>query len=146
MPCPFLILSARSAPPVIVYVQMTGAVWVWDHGQGVDETILPHLTDRFFRAGSTQASGSSLGLAIVHTLAGAQGAQFELSNRGVERTGLVGRAFSRKGATSGHSPSGCKATLVELPDRGMGCAWMPEPPNERPGVTAVISVTDRIYG
>jgi len=100
MPCPFLILSARSAPPVIVYVQMTGAVWVWDHGQGVDETILPHLTDRFFRAGSTQASGSSLGLAIVHTLADAQGAQFELSNRGVERTGLVGRAFRRKGVRS----------------------------------------------
>ena len=81
----------HGAPPVIVHVKATGAVCVWDHGQGVDEATLPHLTDRFFRAASTQASGSGLGLAIVHTLAEAQTAQFELGNRGLERTGLVGK-------------------------------------------------------
>ena len=52
----------HGAPPVIVHVQTTGAVCVWDHGPGVDEATLPHLTDRFFRAASSQASGSGLGL------------------------------------------------------------------------------------
>ena len=81
----------HGAPPVIVHVQMTGAVCVWDHGQGVDEATLPHLTDRFFRATSSQTSGSGLGLAIVYALAEAQGAKFELCNRSVDRTGLVGK-------------------------------------------------------
>jgi len=80
----------HGATPVIVHVRMTGAVCVWDHGQGVAEAMLPHLTDRFFRAASSRASGSGLGLAIVHTLAEAQGAQFQLSNRRGVRTGLVG--------------------------------------------------------
>ncbi len=81
----------HGAPPVIVHVQTTGVVCVWDHGPGVDEAALPRLTDRFFRAASSHASGSGLGLAIVQTLADAQGAQFALYSRGVERTGLVGR-------------------------------------------------------
>ncbi|WP_295174586.1 sensor histidine kinase KdpD, partial [uncultured Brevundimonas sp.] len=81
----------HGAPPVIVHIQTTGVVCVWDHGPGVDQATLPHLTDRFFRAASLQASGFGLGLAIVHTLAEAQGAQFALYSRGVERTGLVGR-------------------------------------------------------
>ncbi|WP_295189931.1 sensor histidine kinase [uncultured Brevundimonas sp.] len=81
----------HGAPPVILHVQPTGAVCIWDHGPGVDAAALPRLTERFFRAASSQATGSGLGLAIVHTLAEAQGAQFELYNRGVERTGLVGR-------------------------------------------------------
>jgi two-component system sensor histidine kinase TctE len=81
----------HGAPPVMVHVQTTGAVCVWDHGPGVDEATLPRLTDRFFRANSSQASGSGLGLAIVHTLAEAQGAQFRVSNRGGRRSGLVGR-------------------------------------------------------
>jgi two-component system sensor histidine kinase TctE len=80
----------HGAPPVIVHVKTTGGVCVWDKGQGVDNATLPHLTDRFFRADSSQTSGSGLGLAIVHTLADAQGAQFKLSNRGGMRTGLVG--------------------------------------------------------
>lgn len=81
----------HGAPPVILHVQSTGVVWVWDHGPGVDAAALPRLTDRFFRAASSQATGSGLGLAIVSTLAEAQGAQFELYNRGKERTGLVGK-------------------------------------------------------
>ncbi|MDK2748207.1 MAG: sensor histidine kinase [Brevundimonas sp.] len=83
----------HGAPPVVVHVRMTGrqaAVCVWDHGPGVDEAVLPHLTDRFFRAGSSQTPGSGLGLAIVHTLSEAQGAKFKLCNRGGARTGLVG--------------------------------------------------------
>ncbi|OHC97575.1 MAG: hypothetical protein A2792_04605 [Sphingomonadales bacterium RIFCSPHIGHO2_01_FULL_65_20] len=84
----------HGAPPVAVHVRMTGrqaAVCVWDHGPGVDEAVLPHLTDRFFRAGSSQTPGSGLGLAIVHTLSEAQGAKFKLCNRGGMRTGLIGR-------------------------------------------------------
>lgn len=81
----------HGAPPVIVLVQTTGTVCVWDNGPGVDAATLPYLTNRFFRLASTQASGSGLGLAIVHTLADAQGAQFRLHNRGVGRTGLVGK-------------------------------------------------------
>ncbi|WP_312083861.1 sensor histidine kinase [Brevundimonas sp.] len=87
----------HGAPPVIVHVKATGAVCVWDHGQGVDEATLPHLTERFFRAASTQESGSGLGLAIVHTLAEAQTAQFKLCNRGLERTGLVGKIVFQLG-------------------------------------------------
>lgn len=81
----------HGAPPVIVHVQTTGAVCVWDHGQGVDAATLPLLTNRFFRAASTQASGSGLGLAIVQTLAEAQNAKFELCNRDLKRAGLVGK-------------------------------------------------------
>ncbi|MFN7111752.1 MAG: sensor histidine kinase, partial [Brevundimonas sp.] len=83
----------HGAPPVTVHVRMRGrqaVVSVWDHGPGVDEAVLPHLTDRFFRAGS-QTPGSGLGLAIVHTLSEAQGAQLKLYNRGETRSGLVGK-------------------------------------------------------
>lgn len=81
----------HGAPPVVVHVRMTGGVCVWDHGPGVDEAMLPNLTDRFFRAGSSQTPGSGLGLAIVHTLAEAQGGRFQLCNRGGMRSGLVGQ-------------------------------------------------------
>lgn len=87
----------HGAPPVIVHVQTTGAICVWDHGPGVDEAALPRLTDRFFRAGPSQASGSGLGLAIVRTLAEVQGGQFRVSNRSGGRSGLVGRLSFQPG-------------------------------------------------
>lgn len=83
----------HGAPPVIVHVSSRGAarsVTVWDHGQGVDEALLPLLTERFFRPQNTQNSGSGLGLSIVQALATAQAADFAVCNRG-HGGGLVGR-------------------------------------------------------
>ncbi|ASE40267.1 sensor histidine kinase [Brevundimonas vesicularis] len=81
----------HGAAPVFVHVRAAGSVSVWDHGEGVSETALPHLADRFFRASTTDTPGSGLGLAIVASLAKAQGCDFELRNRNGTRSGLVGR-------------------------------------------------------
>ena len=43
-----------------------GVVTVRDHGPGIDESDLPHVFDRFYRAASARSlPGSGLGLAIV---------------------------------------------------------------------------------
>ena len=51
-----------------------------DDGPGVDENMLPHLFDRFFRADESRSrtsGGSGLGLAICKNLVEAQAGQIE---------------------------------------------------------------------
>lgn len=82
---------------MIVHVSSRGAtrsVTVWDHGQGVDDALLPRLTERFYRPLATRNSGSGLGLSIVQALATAQAADFTVSNRGGGR-GLIGHLVFR---------------------------------------------------
>lgn len=52
------------------------AIRVADHGEGVPADFVPHLFDRFARAGSgvaTTTAGTGLGLYLVHQLAQAGG-------------------------------------------------------------------------
>ena len=86
----------HGAPPVFVHVAVRageGSVAIWDHGPGVDDALLPRLTERFFRPPGVEASGSGLGLSIVQAVATAQGASFVLRNRA--GGGLVGRLTFR---------------------------------------------------
>lgn len=55
---------------------------VRDHGQGVSDQMLKHLTQPFFRgdAARTAATGAGLGLAIVDKTVQRMGGQFALSN------------------------------------------------------------------
>ena len=51
-----------------------------DDGPGVDENMLPHLFDRFFRANDSRtrtSGGSGLGLAICKNLVEAQAGQIK---------------------------------------------------------------------
>ncbi len=58
-----------------------GVLIVRDHGPGFDEEDLPHVFDRFYRAGRARAKpGSGLGLAIVRQAAEAHGGFVEASN------------------------------------------------------------------
>jgi two-component system sensor histidine kinase MprB len=58
-------LHAGQGGPVEVTVDETG-VTVRDHGEGIAETDLPHVFDRFYRGANSRArQGSGLGLAIV---------------------------------------------------------------------------------
>ena len=51
-----------------------GEVAVRDHGPGIDDSDLPHVFDRFYRAPSARGlPGSGLGLAIVRQVAEAHG-------------------------------------------------------------------------
>jgi len=87
----------HGAPPVIVHVSSraaNGAVTVWDHGEGVDDALLPRLTERFYRPQTTRNPGSGLGLSIVQALANAQAATFSVSNR-FPTGGLVGHLVFR---------------------------------------------------
>jgi two-component system sensor histidine kinase MprB len=54
---------------------------VRDHGPGFTESDLPHIFERFYRAGSARAlPGSGLGLAIVRQAAEAHGGQVQAAN------------------------------------------------------------------
>jgi two-component system sensor histidine kinase MprB len=58
-----------------------GGLTVRDHGPGFAETDLPHVFERFYRAGSARARpGSGLGLAIVRQAAEAHGGVASASN------------------------------------------------------------------
>jgi two-component system sensor histidine kinase MprB len=58
-----------------------GTLWVRDHGPGFDERDLPHVFDRFYRAGNARGHpGSGLGLAIVKQAAQAHGGRAEAAN------------------------------------------------------------------
>jgi two-component system sensor histidine kinase MprB len=58
-----------------------GGVSVRDHGPGFAEADLPHVFERFYRAGSARAlPGSGLGLAIVRQAAEAHGGQAHAAN------------------------------------------------------------------
>jgi two-component system, OmpR family, sensor histidine kinase MprB len=53
-----------------------GTVTVRDHGPGIDDSDLPHVFDRFYRAPSARGTpGSGLGLAIVKQVAQAYGGE-----------------------------------------------------------------------
>ena len=53
-----------------------GAIFVRDHGQGIDDADLPYVFDRFYRAPSARGlPGSGLGLAIVRQVAEAHGGE-----------------------------------------------------------------------
>lgn len=59
-------------------------VTVADDGRGVDDSVLPHLFDRFRRADSARSrsdGGSGLGLAIARQLAQAHGGTIDARNR-----------------------------------------------------------------
>jgi two-component system, OmpR family, sensor histidine kinase MprB len=68
--------AAKWSPPdgeVEVAVK-DGEVVVRDHGPGIDETDLPYVFDRFYRASSARGMpGSGLGLAIVRQVAESHG-------------------------------------------------------------------------
>ncbi|WP_250005175.1 ATP-binding protein [Actinoplanes sp. M2I2] len=71
--------SKYGRPPIEVTVTNTGdmvAIRVADHGEGVPPEFVPHLFDRFTRAGSgvaTTTAGTGLGLYLVRQLAQAGG-------------------------------------------------------------------------
>jgi two-component system OmpR family sensor kinase len=69
----------------------TGAlVEVIDTGAGVDESDLPRLSDRFFRAAPPDVAGTGLGLAIVKAVAKRHGLTVTLANR-LDRSGFAAR-------------------------------------------------------
>jgi two-component system OmpR family sensor kinase len=68
-------------------------IQVSDDGPGVPEVQLPHIFERFYRAGAASGPGSGLGLAIVSEIAVAHG----------------GRALAKP-----NNPSGLRVTL-DLP-------------------------------
>jgi two-component system, OmpR family, sensor histidine kinase MprB len=58
-----------------------GRLSVRDHGPGFEESDLPHVFDRFYRADNARSlPGSGLGLAIVRQAAEAHGGQVEAAN------------------------------------------------------------------
>jgi two-component system sensor histidine kinase MprB len=64
--------AAKWSPPesVVEVSVRDGEVVVRDHGPGIDESDLPHVFDRFYRARSARGlPGSGLGLAIVRQVA-----------------------------------------------------------------------------
>jgi two-component system OmpR family sensor kinase len=65
-------------------------VEVADAGCGVEESQLPHLFERFFRAAPPDVEGSGLGLAIVEAIAKRHGLAVKLEIRR-DRPGLVAR-------------------------------------------------------
>lgn len=68
------ITTKLQAPWVLIKVR--------DHGPGVEEALLPRLTQPFFRGDTarTAATGSGLGLAIVNRTIGRMGGRFALTN------------------------------------------------------------------
>jgi signal transduction histidine kinase len=54
---------------------------VEDTGPGIPRDDLPHVFERFYRAGGAITSGSGLGLAIARELAGVMGGEIELDSR-----------------------------------------------------------------
>src|SRR5918996_247963 len=68
--------AAKWSPPGgTVEVEVRGGeVLVRDHGPGIDDSDLPHVFDRFYRAPAARGvPGSGLGLAIVRKVAEAHG-------------------------------------------------------------------------
>ena len=73
-------LHAGHGGPVEVTVDDQG-VTVRDHGDGIAETDLPHVFDRFYRGANSRArQGSGLGLAIVSQAAAQHGGSATVAN------------------------------------------------------------------
>lgn len=109
----------HGAAPVLVHVRSDGSVCVWDHGPGVDEAVLPLLTDRFFRNAGPHTPGAGLGLSIVRMLAEAQAARFVLYNRRRRGGGLVGRIeFDTSIETACRADQTSEAPNLDKPSSG----------------------------
>lgn len=95
-------------PPVVLMVGEGGPgrrpfIIVWDHGEGLAETELPRLEERFYRGNrSGGTAGAGLGLAIVRSIAEALSIEVTIGNR-KGRPGLAARLVFPK--TSGAEPS-----------------------------------------
>ena len=75
--------AAKWSPPdgAIEIVLADGTLTIRDHGPGFDETDLPHVFDRFYRADNARGMpGSGLGLAIVRQAAEAHGGWVTAAN------------------------------------------------------------------
>jgi two-component system, OmpR family, sensor kinase len=78
---------------VDVSIERTDAsavIEIVDTGCGIREDDLPHVFNRFFRAGSVDSEGSGLGLSIVEAVAKRYGLGVDLHNRH-DRSGLRAR-------------------------------------------------------
>ena len=74
---------------VCVLQQQQQVIWqVADNGPGLAEADLANITQRFYRALGTQASGSGLGLSIVQRIAHIHQASLNIRNR-VNGSGLI---------------------------------------------------------
>ena len=78
----------------------TAIVEVADTGCGVEESQLPHLFDRLFRAAPPDVAGSGPGLAIVEAIAKRHGLAVKVENRH-DRRGLVARVSFPVGTSDG---------------------------------------------
>ena len=79
----------RGQIDVSVNVSMQRAVVkIVDNGPGIQESLLPRVFDRFFRAGDHETEGSGIGLAIVNAIANRESADVTLDNR-QDRSGLI---------------------------------------------------------
>ncbi len=59
-----------------------------DTGEGIAADILPHVFDRFYRAGKARArksGGAGLGLAIAQAIVDAHGGQLQAASDGIGR-------------------------------------------------------------
>jgi signal transduction histidine kinase len=66
-----------------VFAQQFVKVSVQDSGAGIDSDDLPHVFERFYRAGkvrSSQIPGAGLGLAIARAIADANGGTLNAQN------------------------------------------------------------------
>jgi two-component system, OmpR family, sensor histidine kinase MprB len=75
--------AAKWSPPgaAIEVSARDGVVTVRDHGPGIDDSDLPHVFDRFYRAPSARGTpGSGLGLAIVKRVADTYGGEVMLES------------------------------------------------------------------
>jgi two-component system sensor histidine kinase BaeS len=85
------------------------AIEVSDDGPGVPPEALPHIFERFYRAGSQGTRGSGLGLAIAAEIAAAHGGTAEAARafpRGLRiRLSLPGHASPRRIRTAAAASS-----------------------------------------
>jgi two-component system sensor histidine kinase QseC len=81
--------SAGTSIQVCVLQQNKQVIWqIADNGQGLAEAELAKISQRFYRALGTQASGSGLGLSIVQRIANIHQANLSIRNRATS-SGLV---------------------------------------------------------
>ncbi len=60
------------------------AIWVRDHGPGIDEREIPHLFEKFYRGGdhmTREVRGAGLGLSIVHHIVSAHAGRIQVQSK-----------------------------------------------------------------